>query len=136
MKSVNYYVLGQLFRLLERVELIDGVFMGDYDPDNPSDVEALACEFLWPSVREATQEGQMAIRNALIFYSSANSAPIQTMKDRCQELTLPDADSWPLFFNRISQTMFGDNDCNQFDPSEYIEIPDETASEFVLMRKI
>jgi hypothetical protein len=62
------------------------------------------------------------------------NAPFQLMKDRCQELTLPDSESWAHFFHRVGLLLFGDDYRTQLDPDEYEENPDETASETILAR--
>ena len=134
MKSVNYYVLGEIFSLLERTELIDDITFGDYDPDDHSDVEEIVRRFIEPSVRQARPCGQDAILAAIAYYSLHESAPFQLMKDRCQELTLPDADSWPTFFHWIGLLVFGDDYRERLRFADVNEVPDEKSSETILRR--
>ena len=132
--TVNYFVIGQLFALLERIELLDGVFLGNFDPDDPADVEMIVCKYIEPSLREAKTEGRQAVRDAISFYSSSGDATFHSMQARRQELTLPDSHSWPVFLHRIGLLLFGDDYNIQFDPSKYKENPDELASETVFAR--
>ena len=136
MTTVNYFVIGELFSLLERIELIDGVSFGDFDPDDEADIKQIVSKYIEPSVHEAKPEGQQAIKNALAYYSVSDTVPFQLMKDRCQELTLPDAESWHEFFDRVGILLFGEDYRKELDMTHYKEKPDEKASETVFARPV
>lgn len=53
MAVVNYFVMGEIFGLLERIELIDNFAFADFDPDEESDVETIAKNFIKPAIMEA-----------------------------------------------------------------------------------
>jgi len=132
---VNYHILGELFGLLERIELINGVAFADYDPDVKADVEKITEQFIKPSVMEATIDNQHAIAHAIAFYSQHEIAPIQLMKDRCQELTLPNAESWPRFFHNVGISLFGEDYLSQNRLNAVEEFPDENESGTILRRR-
>jgi hypothetical protein len=134
MRSVNYFILGELFGLLERIELIHGVEFSQFDPDDEKDVERIAEEFIKPTVRESTAEAQDALCLSIAYYTTVEKAPVQYMKNRCQELTLPDAESWSLFFTRIGTVLFGSEFKLRFDTDAVTERPSEQESELIFRR--
>jgi hypothetical protein len=132
MATVNYFILGQLFGLLERIELIDGVDFFTFDPDDPMDVSRIARNYLKPPIEAASSENREAIKLTIAFYSQNDAAPCQLMKDRHQELTLPDSGSWPTFFHRVGLAVFGSIYREQCRLTIIEETPSEAASESIL----
>jgi hypothetical protein len=121
MASVNYYDLGEVFTLLELHEVIKGVDFRQFDPDDEGDVGRLVTEYIKPAFMRATGESKELIRLGIAYYTTVGSAPFQLLKDRCQELSLPDADSWPRFFARVGTLLFGHDVRTDFDPRSVTE---------------
>jgi len=134
MPEVNYFVLGELFSLLERIELTEEVSFCDFEPDDENDVRVIAMEYVKPSVDEAAASNREAIAYSIAFYSRGESAPFQLMKDRCHELTLPDSTSWPRFFHWIGLSVFGNDYRETYRVDDVHERIDEQASETILAR--
>lgn len=135
MPDVNYFVLGELFSLLERIEIMDEVNFSDFEPDDENDVRLIAEKYIKPSIDEAVARNRETIGYSIAYYSRSDSAPFQLMKDRCQELRLPDSESWPRFFDWIGQSVFGNDYLKQFCIDNANECIDEQASETILARE-
>ena len=129
MKTVNYFILGEILNLLERIQLIHGVAFDQFDPDDESDVKTIVNKYIKPTVESSSRESQAAMCTAIAYYTTTGTAPVQLMRDRCQELTLPDADSWDRFFDRIGELLFGTNFKLGIDPTDIVELPDEKECE-------
>lgn len=126
--EVNYFILGSLFRLLERIELIRRVPFENFDPDDADDVEKIVREYIAPAIRDASSANRDAIARSLAFYSEPDAAPFQKMKDSCQELSLPDADCWATFFDRVGKQVFGIYYRDRFPSDTVVECANEEAS--------
>jgi len=74
MKTVNYHIIGEIFGLLERIELLDEIQFGDFDPDDETDAIAIAERFIAPSLAETTEEKKEQIRWAIEYYSTTGTA--------------------------------------------------------------
>ena len=107
MDAEKLKILGDIFDLLERIEVVDSIDFSQYDPDDDGDVKTIVEKYIGPFIAQSSCEYQDSIRYAISRYVSTGTVPFQLMKDRCQELTLPDADSWELFFIRIWNHLFG-----------------------------
>jgi len=125
MSLVNPFALGEVFNLLERIELLDRVDFSRFDPDDGVDVEVIARRYVGPAVEHYTADGRERLRLSIAYYTTDGRAPLQWMKDRCQELTLPDADSWERFFDRIGAHLFGPDYNAGLDFGDVTERPDE-----------
>jgi hypothetical protein len=131
LRTANYFVLGEIYGLLERIELIDGIPFERFDPDDSSDVAAIVERFIRPAFVAATKPKQDLIRWSLEYYCSTGIAPLQLLKDRCQELSLPDCASPIEFFRRVGETLFLGEFSRDIDPQQYEEVLDEDAANLV-----
>ena len=134
MKSANYFILGEIFGLLERIELIHKVEFSQFDPDDEKDVDIITDKYIKPTVMESSDKSKKTICLSIAYYTTVGTAPIQQMKDRCQELSLPDADSWNFFFNRVGVKLFGSEFKLRFDPGSVTEQLNKRDSESLFRR--
>lgn len=136
MAVANYLILGELFGLLERIELIDGVGFHNFDPDDESDVELIASRYIGPALSDTSQFNRDMVASTIAFYSLRDLAEIQNLKDNHQELTLPDSESWPVFFHRIGKSIFGDKYRDRYDETSFEEVLDEQVSGNILRPEV
>lgn len=135
MKIANYLVLGEVFNLLERLELTYQIPLNHFDPNDVADVDVIAERFIRPALRETNQENRDVIRRSLEFYSQTGSAPFQVLRDRCQDLSLPEIDSYELFLKRLGRSLFGEEFDASASPAEYHELLDEMQARQVFASK-
>lgn len=121
MNVVTHQVFDEIFGLLEAIEVTDGVDMAQFDPDDANDVRTLVGMHLRRVVTESIPENRELLRRSLAFYLNREQLPYQQMRDRCQELSLPDSSSWPLFFLRIGEELFGPQFVRHCDVSNAVE---------------
>jgi hypothetical protein len=107
MIHVNYYLISKILHLLERVEMIDGIEFEKLNADDADDVRMIAEKIVKPYILELDPSLQQRIQTSIEFYSATKSAPFQRLRDGCQELSLPDANDWPLFYFRVGTFVFG-----------------------------
>lgn len=132
MKTANYYILDEIFGLLERIEIMDGVQFYEFDPDNFSDVERIARRYIEPELNRCTVENRRKIQWAFEYYSGRGSAPFQQLRDQHQELSLPDARNWPDFFRTIGQLLFSADKKDICLNDEFVEVIDEIEGQTIL----
>jgi hypothetical protein len=129
-EAVNFYILGEVLSLLERIQLIDGIAFEQFDPDDQNDVQEIAQRFVRPAIEGTSEVKKRQIRATLEYFSGVGEAPIQLLKDRCQELSLADAEDWKQFFGTMGKALFPD-----FMPADsgnrFEEQNDEASSEMV-----
>lgn len=136
MAVANYLILDQLFGLLQQIELIDGVAFHNFDPDDECDVELIASRFIAPALSATSQSNRDLVASTIAFYSLKDSSAIQILTDHCQELTLPDSDSWPVFFHRIGKSLFGGQYRDRYDETDVEEVLDEQVSGNILRSEV
>lgn len=134
MKTANYHIIGGIYSLLERIELMDGIQFGDFDPDDKSDAVSIAENCILPSLAETSDEKKRRIRWTIEYYSTTGSAPFQLLRDRCQELTLTDADDWKSFFVNLGQVLFKEEFLNSASANEYVEALCEEEAEMIFAK--
>ena len=133
MKTVNYYIIGEIFGLLERIEVSDNIDFADFGPDDPTDANAIVERFVRPALEDTSDLKREKIRWTLEYYSSTDSAPFQLLKDRCQELTLADSDDWKLFFLKVGKDLFGDKFAFPANVVDYQEVLNEAVSQMIFV---
>ena len=125
MKSVNYHMLGEIFDLLQGIELIDRVDFTIFDPEDPTDVATLCGRYLREYIMGVSEERRETLRRSIAYYTTFTPAPIQMMRDRCQDLALPTRSPGNFFSGgsawRSSATIF----MAGFDPLDMIEERDD-----------
>ena len=134
MKHVNYYIFGTIFDLLESTQGIDGVDFLRFDPDDEADIERITSLYIKPTVEAATRENQEEICLTIAYYTTIGTAPFQLMKNRAQDLSLGDADSWRLFFTCVGRVLYGADFQSNFDPRGVVERPDEFVAQWIFSR--
>lgn len=136
MITVNYFIVSELFNLLERIQVIMNVDFCAFDTDNENDVSTIVELYIKPTVMKARFESQEAIRHAIAYYTTFGTAPFQLMKDRCQDLYLPDAESWSFFFDRVGATLFGSEYKSGLELASVVERPDERECETLFQPRV
>lgn len=136
MTPVNYFILGELLSLLERIQIIGNVDFCGFDLDDENDVRTIVKDYIKPAVMEASYESQETIRRSIAYYTTVDTAPFQLMKDRCQDLYLSNAESWHLFFDRIGAALFGSEYRSGLDPGGVVERPNEDECATLFQRRV
>lgn len=131
MKTVNYYILSEIFSLLERVQLMDHIAFEEFDPDDEQDVVLITEKFIKPSFEATSKEKQEMILRSIDFFTQTKKAPLQLFRDRCQELCLPDAECWNKFFRIVRSVLDSDSEINSADNLELEEKNDEEVGQMI-----
>lgn len=134
MPVVNYLYLRQILSILQFYEITGQETFGNYDPDDDSDLSAIVQKYIEHTVRDSAAENQEELARTIAFYSESGSAPFQEMRDDCQELSLQDPASWPLFYHRVGSLLFGENFRERFSGTCVEERPSEGDASFIFWK--
>ncbi len=132
--TVNYYIIGELFALLERIELLGQADFADYDSDSIDDVRLIAAKFLSPTIDASTPTNRSQILRSIAFYGKAGTPHAQLLRDRCQELSLADPDSWNRFLHGLALELCGEDYLQRFAGLSCQEVASETDASGIFAR--
>lgn len=77
MKNANYYIFGEIWSLLERLQIINRIRFDQFDLDNPSDVSLIIENWLRPFFEMASDANKSLIKSSFEYYMTTRAAPFR-----------------------------------------------------------
>src|ERR1051325_6447606 len=131
MKTANYYIFGEIWSLLERLQFIKGIQFEQYDLANPPDVTIIIEQCIQPYYDMASEANKSLIRATFEYYMTTRASPFQELRDSAHDLMLVDDGASDEFLDTVGRALFGDQYLNNIDIRGYLEVLDTRAARCV-----
>ena len=131
MKQANYLVFGELWHLLERLQLIDGIDFGEFALDDPADVSAIIERWIRPYFEAASESNKSLIQSSFVYYLTTRTAPFEELRDDAQDLMLFSDGAEVSFLEAVGRALFGKTYLDDVRIENYVELLDERAARMV-----